>query len=806
MTGIRKGAPVAAQETRGGSADVQDAPGNSPPGGRPAAEERTLRERISKLQAITGALSEALLPTEVADVVANQMAVTLGASEAMIALPEASGTRLVIVSQSGLSDETMARFGAFAIDADLPAAAAFRTRSSSWTHSKDELCRLYPSLLARKNAMRVESTACLPLLVKGETLGVLAFGFRDPRAFGPDERATAEDLATQTALALERARLYEAERSARKNAEQREREMEMLFRLAETTAAARELNALFEEVLNGVRDVLGVERASILLCDEAGIMRFRAWRGLSDKYRQTLERHTPWASKATEARPIFIADTSEDESMAAYRSTFAAEGIRAIGFIPIIGEGRLLGRFVIYAASPRMFSSHEEHLATTIASHIAQAVARLQALEAERATARRLESLARISRCFVEAGLDTLRLSQAIVTELGKTFDGLAGLSLVSENDGTLRSMAFYHPQEEAGRLFDEASRESPMQTGAGIAGRVVQSGESVMIQSSDPTELAERVTPAFQTLLKRFPLYGLICVPIRFGDRILGTLLVARTEAGFPYAPDDVALCEELADRAALALTNARHFEQAAKAKQAREDVLAVVTHDLRNPLGAILLSAASALRLELTDKKAPRVRKNLATIHRSAERMARLLGDLVDFAAVQSGHLKIEPVLFEPIEVVDAVLEMFVSLAHERTIQLDFEVAPGLPLISADKDRLIQALAYLTSNAIKVTANGGHVRFGVHARSGELIFSVEDTGPGIGPEELPHIFERYWRGREAAYRGTGLGLTIAKGIVEAHGGRIGANSTLGKGSTFSFSVPCNVDPSRPLTRSGAA
>jgi signal transduction histidine kinase len=172
----------------------------------------------------------------------------------------------------------------------------------------------------------------------------------------------------------------------------------------------------------------------------------------------------------------------------------------------------------------------------------------------------------------------------------------------------------------------------------------------------------------------------------------------------------------------------------------------------------------------------------------------MSRLLADLVDFATVQSGRLAIEPVLFEPSEVVEAILEMFVSLAGERNIGLDSDIEGNLPLIHADKDRLIQALANLTSNAVKVTASGGHVRVGVHARPNALIFAVEDTGPGIGAEELPHIFERYWRGRQAGYRGTGLGLTIAKGIVEAHGGRISAESTLGVGSTFSFSLPCKI------------
>ena len=759
-----------------------------------AVDERVARERIVELQAITAALSEALLPADVADIVANQMAAMLGAVQALVALPNDVGTHLRVFSSSGLSADAVERFGEFSIDADFPAAAAFRAGCSSWIHSKDELFRLHPGLPATKEAVEIESTACVPLFVKGQTLGVVAFGFNAPRLFDPEERATTEDLAKQTALALERARLYDAERTARHDAEQRGREMEMLFRLAETTANARELDACCREALLAVRDVFAIERASILLFDESGVMRFRAWHGLSDGYRQAVDGHSPWARDAIDARPIFVADAERNESTAKYRPVFAAEGIRAVGFIPIIGDGRLLGKFMIYSNTPRAFSFHEEHLATTIASHIAQAVSRLQALEAERATSRRLESLARVSRSFVEAGLEMQRLVDAIVLELGKTFDGSAGLSLVSERDEMLRPMAFYHPDEEARRLFHEVNLQCPLRIGEGISGAVALTGQSLLIRSIDPAELKSRTTPNFHALLERFPVHSLLCVPLRFGNRIIGILQAARVRPAFPYAPDDLALCEELADRAALALTNARLFEQAEKAKQSREDVLAVVSHDLRNPLGAILLSAASALRLELTDKKAPRLRKNLATIHRSAERMSRLLADLVDFATVQSGRLAIEPVLFEPSEVVEAILEMFVSLAGERNIGLDSDIEGNLPLIHADKDRLIQALANLTSNAVKVTASGGHVRVGVRARPNALIFAVEDTGPGIGAEELPHIFERYWRGRQAGYRGTGLGLTIAKGIVEAHGGRIGAESTLGVGSTFSFSLPCKV------------
>ena len=169
----------------------------------------------------------------------------------------------------------------------------------------------------------------------------------------------------------------------------------------------------------------------------------------------------------------------------------------------------------------------------------------------------------------------------------------------------------------------------------------------------------------------------------------------------------------------------------------------------------------------------------------------MQRLIEDLLDFASIETGRLAISCELHAPGGIIDETLASFEVTAHESHLLLTAKVEPNLPRISCDRDRLLQVLSNLVSNALKVTAVGGHITLEVEARENEVLFSVADDGPGIGEDDLKHLFERYWRSDDVQYKGSGLGLAIAAGIVAAHGGRIWAQSQLGHGATFCFSVP---------------
>jgi signal transduction histidine kinase len=239
-----------------------------------------------------------------------------------------------------------------------------------------------------------------------------------------------------------------------------------------------------------------------------------------------------------------------------------------------------------------------------------------------------------------------------------------------------------------------------------------------------------------------------------------------------------------------ASAVDNARLYEASRRATRTRDHVLAIVSHDLRGPLAAIGVCAAA---LDRRDRVTTQERQHLASrIHEAVRSTERLLGDLVDVASIEAGHLSMQLRRADPILILGRALDLFEHSASEVPVQLASDVAERLPAVEADDVRILQVLGNLISNARRFTPPGGSITLGAGATGDRVRFFVSDTGQGIAPEHTAHIFDWFWRAsHDRAERGTGLGLAIAKGIVEAHGGRIDVESAPGRGSTFSFTVP---------------
>jgi signal transduction histidine kinase len=241
----------------------------------------------------------------------------------------------------------------------------------------------------------------------------------------------------------------------------------------------------------------------------------------------------------------------------------------------------------------------------------------------------------------------------------------------------------------------------------------------------------------------------------------------------------------EERAARSQAALEDA----QAARAKA--EATLAVVSHDLRTPLGAILLGSANLLALPDGEAERAQVRRSAESMQRSARHMARLIEDLLDFTNLQGGLFTLEKAQTSAEAILSATADLFAASAHERRLRLQVRAACGLPSVECDQRRVVQVLSNLVENALKASPDAAEITLGAELQPGALLLFVSDRGRGLDPEELPRVFERHWRGQRASYRGSGLGLSIAKGIVEAHGGRIWVDSQLGVGSRFAFTLP---------------
>jgi signal transduction histidine kinase len=222
-----------------------------------------------------------------------------------------------------------------------------------------------------------------------------------------------------------------------------------------------------------------------------------------------------------------------------------------------------------------------------------------------------------------------------------------------------------------------------------------------------------------------------------------------------------------------------------------ARDDFLGMVSHDLRTLLGGIAMRAAMLVRNASQDEAGQRTRRDAESIQRFTARMNRLIGDLLDVASIEAGRLTVEPRPEDALRLVRETVEAFQPDVSAKGISLDSDVARDSLLARFDHERILQVLANLLSNAIKFTPEGGRISIRVEPVEEEVRFSVTDTGPGIDEDKLGRIFERFWQVLASDRRGLGLGLYISKCIVEAHGGRIWAESKPEAGSTFFFTLP---------------
>ena len=356
--------------------------------------------------------------------------------------------------------------------------------------------------------------------------------------------------------------------------------------------------------------------------------------------------------------------------------------------------------------------------------------------------------------------------------------------------DGSLARVAVEHRDPARHALANDFQERFPPRADAAVGpANVIRTGRTEFEPHVSESALRKMAPePERARLLAELGFNSYLSVPLQTRGRILGSITFF-TEGGRSLAPEDVAMAEDLARRAATAIDNASLYDDAQRALHARENILAVVTHDLRTPLSAIVTASANQIAAAPATEEGARIRKRAETVQRAARHMTRLITDLTDLAHIDTGRLAIEAKPHDPAALARDVVEAMQPAASERGTVLRLDVAGTIPPIDCDGDRIVQVLSNLTANAIKVGSPTVTVR--VEARPGDVLFTVSDTGPGISADEVPHMFDRYWRGPRSQYRGSGLGLPIARGIVVAHGGKIWITSEVGGGSRFYFTLP---------------
>lgn len=297
--------------------------------------------------------------------------------------------------------------------------------------------------------------------------------------------------------------------------------------------------------------------------------------------------------------------------------------------------------------------------------------------------------------------------------------------------------------------------------------------------------------SPPQREWLRELAPVSLLSVPLLVRGHIAGALTLISTDPERHYDAEDARFVEDIARRLAAAVENARLHEVASHAIEARDDILRVVAHDLRNPVLAAM--AGTRMLLRGTDERRDQSQLVISHIQEALGRGNRLIDDLLDVARIDAGKgLHLDCGAIDVGRLLASARAMVADTAIDAEIDIEIDVAPNLPLVWGDDARIVRVFENLIGNALKFTPPGGRIVLGAKPQQdGCMVFRVSDTGSGMSPDDMAHVFDRFWQGNKTGTAGAGLGLTIARAIIEAHQGRIWVESAVGAGCTFWFTLP---------------
>lgn len=448
----------------------------------------------------------------------------------------------------------------------------------------------------------------------------------------------------------------------------------------------------------------------------------------------------------------------------------------------------------------------------------------------------RVEHLAELSELLAETSHDYEAVLDLVARRLSELVGDTCIIQLISDDGKCLIPAAIYHPDSKVIDLIQKLLDSSPQGTDEGVNARVLKTGQPLLVPVTSPEQVATRLKPEYQPYLDQVGIHSLILVPLRSHGETIGMITLLRDSAGRPYTVDDQTFLIDLAERAALAISNARLFtavqrelaerkhaeaevmllnaklehrvvartaqlqslnrelkkakEVAEEANLTKSEFLSRMSHELRTPLNAIL-GFAQVLQM---DELPASTEEGIQQILKAGRHLLALINEVLDIARIESGHLSLS---LEPVHVANTIEEvssMVQPLASQQHVRVQVELpATDDWHVQADLQRFKQVLLNLMSNAVNYNRVGGVVMVEGEERARSLRLWVRDTGPGIAAEKITQLFTPFERlgAEQTEVQGIGLGLAISRHLMEAMGGRIGVESTPGEGSSFWVELP---------------
>jgi PAS domain S-box-containing protein len=524
------------------------------------------------------------------------------------------------------------------------------------------------------------------------------------------------------------------------------RRKDALYRLTDRLYHASSLDDVHASALEAIICGLDCDRASILLFDDAQVMRFVAATGLSESYQKAVEGHSPWAPDETDPAPVCMEDVETAEIPPALRRTIQAEGIGAAAFIPLVADGRLIGKFMAYFDRPHDFSRDDLALSVTIARQLAFAIERRQS---------------------EQALVEQKRLYEAILAntpDLAYVFD--LDHRFIYANEGLLKMW---------GRTWEQAVDRTCLELGY------------------EPWHAAMHDREIEQVIATRQPVRGEVPFTGTFGRRIYDYLFVPV------FGSDGAVVAVAGTTRDVTELKD--NEDRLREADRRKDEFLAMLAHELRNPLAPI---AAAVHILKLDSATQPLRQQARDIIERQVRQLTRLVDDLLEVSRITTGRIQLRREWISVGAVVERAEETVRSIIEKHGHVLTVCIASQPCQVHADGARLEQVLVNLLNNAAKYTPQGGRIGVTVRSDGSHVEIAVRDSGVGIEPDLLPRIFHLFTQAERSLNRsegGLGVGLALSRSLVELHGGTLGVASEVGKGSEFTIRLPASAQPDGDLS-----